>query len=185
MDLRKIVWALLLTGALLTLAQFVMGYISAGLFFRFNLIFLIFFTGNFFIRSFKNIYSKIMQLLSILLLLLSIYFNIGYFHKIDLFLIVVPENYQGKINVKINNQETTNEIKPKDRILRIELENNGSFSTKSNFKVEFNSVIVVKNDATTDKATQLTLSNKKIESIEDAAGKWYLLFTANVENRKE
>nr|WP_121273839.1 hypothetical protein [Pedobacter schmidteae] len=176
-------YGFLILGIGLCLIQLVCDFISLKLFIRSLATYLILFGFFFFFKYLKN-KRDVLRLLPLVLILIFVVFNIRYFYKIDMCILVVPSNYHGKVTLIINDSSSGNKIKPLDGVVLFETNNEGEFRTNSNFDIAFNRIAVAERvNGVISTKHQLQFVNKELKMHDKLSSKSYKIISGKVEKK--
>lgn len=179
--IRKIITFLLLTGLLISTTEFIYGIISKSTYVRSIINYTALCALSLAISKFK-LFSKLwIQLLVAILITLLNWAYIQFIYRADLFIIVVPQNYTGKISIKMNDPHSLKRINPIDKKVFFEVDPKGRLDICSNYKVPFNSIIVASmvNGQIRPEVNHLKLEDMNINEVTIENQKYYI-FSANV-----
>ncbi len=181
---NKIVYACLIIGVSISLYAFFYEFIRFKLFFRSILIYTVLFILLLMFNRFKmtdRIWSKLMI---ISFSILFSYFYYGYLYKVDLFVLVIPEDYIGDVEIETNNSTSLTKVKPIDGVVFLEIKKNGKFSTSSNFDIAFNRIQLLESvNGSMVLNRHLHFINKGAIKKRNNANSIYTLIKGNIVNK--
>lgn len=178
---NKIVYISITTGVSISFYEYFYGFIRFELFFRSILIYIILLVLFLIFNRFKITDRIWFKILIVSFSILSSFFYSRYLYKIDLFVLVVPENYIGNVEIEINNSTSSTKVEPIDGVVFLEIKENGKFSTSSNFNMIFNRIQVLeKVNGLTVLNRHLHFVNKRTFKKRDSLSNIYTLIQGNI-----
>ncbi|WEK20481.1 MAG: hypothetical protein P0Y49_04930 [Candidatus Pedobacter colombiensis] len=168
-------------GVLILLYELFSRFISFKLFIHGMIAYALFFVLFLMSNHFKII-NRIWVKISILLwLILTSFFYFRYLYKVDLFVLVVPLGYKGKVELKINNLPSSTKVRPLDGVVFFEIKENGKFSTSSNFDVSFNRIGILERSGGSFLAnSKLRFINKNSATKKDSLNRIYTIIEGDI-----
>lgn len=178
---NKIVYICIIIGVLISFYEYIYGFIRFELFFRSILIYIILLVLFLIFSRFKITDRIWIKILIVSLSILSSFFYSRFLYKIDLFVLVVPENYIGNVEIEINSSTSPTKVKPIDGAVFLEIKENGKFSTSSNFNMIFNRIQVLeKVNGSIVVNKQLYFVNDKVSKKRDSLNNIYTIIQGNI-----